>query len=74
MLQETDFTGSNLTRASFEGSDLTKATFENTTLEKANFTTSINYTINPTQNRMKGARFSQNGLSGLLNSYGLIIE
>ena len=74
ILHETDFTTTNLTQATFLNSDLRKAIFENSILEKADFTTAYNYTIDPAQNRMKGARFSTSGLSGLLTSHGIIIQ
>lgn len=74
ILHQTEFTTTNLTQASFLKSDLKKAIFENTILLKADFTTAYNYTIDPAQNRMKGARFSTAGLAGLLTLHGIIIE
>jgi uncharacterized protein YjbI with pentapeptide repeats len=73
-LQEPDFTECDLTDSLFDNCDLTRATFDNTVIEKADFRTSYNYTIDPEINRIKKARFSINGISGLLEKYDLIID
>ena len=59
--QETD-----LTSATFDNCDLTQAVFDNTILEKADFRTSFNYSIDTEINRIKKAKFSIWGISGLL--------
>jgi uncharacterized protein YjbI with pentapeptide repeats len=66
---QTDFTN-----ASFSECDLRNAIFENTILEKADFRSAINYTLDPEQNRIKGAKFSLQGLPGLLDRYKISIE
>jgi uncharacterized protein YjbI with pentapeptide repeats len=53
-----DFRGADLRRADFTGSDLSEALFLDTRLEGADFRNARNYNIHPTQNQMKGARFS----------------
>ena len=58
----------------FDNCDLSMAVFENTNLEKADFTTSYNYDIDPEKNRMKKAKFLQNGLHGLLLKYDLVVR
>lgn len=73
-LRESDFTEAELYHASFDECDLALATFVNTNLEKADFRTAFNYALNPEQNRMKGARFSQQGLAGLLDKYQIEID
>lgn len=73
-LQEADFTETDLTNASFQECNLYRAIFDHANLEKADFRTSNYYSINPETNRLKGARFSLNGLPGLLEQYGIIIE
>lgn len=73
-LQEADFTETDLTNASFQECNLYRAIFDHANLEKADFRTSNYYSINPETNRLKGARFSLNGLPGLLERYGIIIE
>lgn len=72
-LQETDFTECDLSGAVFDQCDLSKAMFENTILEKADFRTAYHYTIDPTINRIKKARFSLSGVVGLLAQYDIEI-
>jgi hypothetical protein len=43
-------------------------------LEKADFRTAFNYSINPETNRIKKAKFSKEGLNGLLDKYDIEIE
>lgn len=73
-LQEADFTKSDLTNAVFENCNLSRALFENTILENADFRTAQNYSINPAINRMRKAKFSKDGIAGLLDKYQIIIE
>lgn len=73
-LQEVDFTDCDLTQAVFENCDLSRAIFNNTNIEKADFRTSHNYSINPEVNRIKKAKFSLSGISGLLDKYDITIE
>ncbi|MHB9054800.1 MAG: pentapeptide repeat-containing protein [Paludibacteraceae bacterium] len=73
-LHETDFTESDLTSSVFENCDLSGAAFDYTILEKADFRTSFNYSIDPARNRMRKAKFSTDGISGLLNEYDIVIE
>lgn len=74
LLREVDFVDADLSSASFDGSDLQLAAFENTNLEKADLRTAFNYVINPELNKIKKAKFSLNGLPGLLNKYDIIIQ
>ncbi|UJF30238.1 pentapeptide repeat-containing protein [Kaistella sp. 97-N-M2] len=73
-LRESDFSESNLTSAVFAECDLSQAIFQNTNLEKADFRTAFYYVIDPENNRLKGARFSAAGVSGLLEKYQIKIE
>lgn len=73
-LQETDFTGADLTSATFDECDLALAAFEGTTLENTDFRSAYNFSIDPDRNRIKYARFSLAGLPGLLHKYDLGIE
>lgn len=73
-LHEVDFTDADLTGSVFENCDLARAIFENTNLEKADLRTAINYSIDPTSNKIKKAKFSASGLPGLLHKYDLVIE
>lgn len=73
-LQEVDFSGANLSMAKFDSCDLQGAIFENTNLEKTDFRTANNFSIDPEVNQVKKAKFSLQGLTGLLNKYDLDID
>ncbi len=73
-LQEVDFTESDLSNAIFDNCDLTRAIFKNTILEKANFCTSYNFSIDPEINSIKKAKFSKEGIIGLLDKYDILVE
>lgn len=73
-LHEVDFAECDLTGAVFDHCDLAGAVFDHTNLEKADFRTAYNYIIDPEMNRIKQARFSILGVSGLLAKYGIDIE
>ncbi|MFA6945248.1 MAG: pentapeptide repeat-containing protein [Pedobacter sp.] len=73
-LKETDFTECDLTNSVFENCDLTGATFDHTNLEQVDFRTSVNYSIDPVNNRIRKAKFSIMGISGLLDKYDIKIE
>ena len=44
------------------------------TLEKVDFRTAYNYAFDPASNKVKDARFSKNGIAGLLEKYEIRIE
>ncbi len=73
-LQETDFTECDLTESLFDQCDLLRARFDNTVIEKADFRTAYNYSIDPEINRIKKAKFSIHGISGLLEKYNIVID
>lgn len=73
-LRETDLAGADLSGASFVGCDLGGAVFERTVLEGADLRTAHHYSIDPANNRIRKARFSRDGLEGLLQSSGIIIS
>lgn len=73
-LQDTDFAETDLTSAMFDNCNLIQATFDNTILEKADFRTSYNYSLDPEINRIKKAKFSISGISGLLDKYDIDIK
>ena len=73
-LEEVDFTDCDLSNSVFENCDLTRAVFSNTKLEKADLQTSYNFSIDPEINRIKKAKFSLLGLSGLLEKYDIEID
>ncbi|MDZ4752114.1 MAG: pentapeptide repeat-containing protein [Flavobacteriales bacterium] len=74
LLIEVDFTEADLASVKFENCNMLKATFVNTILENADLRSAYNFSINPTTNRIKGARFSSSGLAGLLDIFLLNIE
>ncbi|HNP19454.1 MAG TPA: pentapeptide repeat-containing protein [Fulvivirga sp.] len=73
-LQEADFTEADFTESIFDNCDLANAIFSKTVLVKADFRSSFNYSIDPESNRIKKAKFSRQGLSGLLDKYQIEIE
>ena len=73
-LQEVDFTEANISSAVFDHCDLKNTIFNQTNLEKTNFVTAYNYVIHPEENRLKGAKFSKEGVIGLLSGFGVVIE
>lgn len=73
-LQETDFSEANLSSASFDQCNLTKAIFDRTNLEKADFRTAVGFSINPVENKVRKAKFSQANVIGLLGDLGVVVE
>lgn len=73
-LREVDWTACDLSGSVFENCDLQGAKFEHTIIEKVDFRTSFNYIIDPEMNRIKKARFSVAGVTGLLNKYDIEID
>lgn len=73
-LREVDFTAADLTGANLDGSDLAAAIFVDSVLEKADFRNANNYSIDPTANKVKKAKFSINGIAGLLDKFDIEIE
>lgn len=73
-LREVDFTEADLSAATFDRCDLAGATFDHTNLEQADFRTAYHHALDPENNRIRKAKFSQTGLAGLLGKYGIEIE
>lgn len=73
-LQEVDFSEADLSGSTFNNCNLSKAIFDNCNLEKVDFRTAFNYSISPERNRIKKAKFSSQGLAGLLQHYDIIID
>jgi len=73
-IQEVDFTQADLSGALFKECDLLKAVFQNTVLEKTDFRSAYNYALDPEMNRIKKAKFSREGLPGLLHKYSIDIS
>ena len=72
-LRETSFVGTHLKQSSFEKCDLQGAIFNESDLTECNFTTATNYQIDPQFNVLKKARFSLQGIPGLLEKYDIKI-
>ncbi len=70
-LKNAVFEQANLSKATFDNTDLAGAVFERTTLAEADFSTAYNYSIDPELNNIKKAKFSQDGLAGLLTRYDI---
>ena len=73
-LQEVDFTETDLTSADFDGCDLQRAIFDRSILEKVDFRTAYNFNIAAERNKLRKARFSVDGVVGLLGKYDIVIE
>lgn len=73
-LQEVDFTEAHFPKAVFDECDLSGALFDHTNLIEADFRTAHSYEINPSINQLKKAKFSRDGLAGLLQSFGITIS
>ena len=73
-LHEAEFTSTVLSKAIFDDCDLTKAVFEDTNMEKADLRSASNFSIDAERNRLKGARFSLDGLPGLLSKHQIKVE
>jgi uncharacterized protein YjbI with pentapeptide repeats len=58
----------------FSQCDLSGAIFDHTNLEKVDFRTATNFTINPSLNTLKKAKFSMPSVVGLLKNFDIIIE
>ena len=68
-LLEVDFSDSDLSEAIFKNCNLLRTTFNRTNLEKADLSTATHFSIDPENNRVNNAKFSLEGLPGLLGRY-----
>jgi uncharacterized protein YjbI with pentapeptide repeats len=73
-MKEVSFIGTNLTNSSFENCNLDNAIFNDTQLAGVDFKTAYNYKIDPEYNPMRKAKFSTQGIVGLLDKYDIKIE
>ena len=73
-LNEADFTNADISGSIFSACNFNGAKFSNTNLEKTDLRTSINFAINPLENRIKKAKFSKSELEGLLHSFDIIVD
>ncbi|MGQ2984755.1 pentapeptide repeat-containing protein [Flavobacterium sp.] len=68
-----DFMNTDLTGVLFDNCNLHKAVFVDSIANKADFSTSYNFSIDPERNKLRRARFSQDGLKGLLEKYEIVV-
>ena len=68
------FDDCKLAGADFRGVPLGRTQFSRCDLEKADFREATDYAIDPTDNRLRGARFSFPDVVALLSGFGLKIE
>ena len=73
-LKAVEFASANLRKVEFENCSLLDANFEQTNLTETDFRTAFHFTIEPTENQINKAKFSTNGLIGLLRKYNLTIQ
>ncbi len=73
-MDEVDFFAANLSNSVLKRCSLHRAIFSDTNLEKADLSTALNFSIDPDRNKIKKAKFSRMGLSGLLDKYNIIVE
>ncbi len=72
-LKEVTFSRAILAGSVFDECNLNETIFNETDLTGVNFSTAYNYIIEPELNNIKKAVFSQQGLPGLLTTYGIKI-
>jgi uncharacterized protein YjbI with pentapeptide repeats len=73
-LQNVDFSDADLTSADFTNTTFENCVFRNTNLTKADFRCASGYYIDPTLNKLKGARFSSPDVLSLLSAFDIVIE
>ncbi len=73
-MEGVDFVEADLSNAVFDNCELNAAVFEDSILEGADLRTAHNFSIDPSFNRIKKAKFSRQNIIGLLGKYGIIVE
>ena len=73
LIRESRFVESVLTEANFEHVEFERTVFHHCELGGANFLQAQGYSIDPTANRLKGARFSFPEVLGLLQGFEIKI-
>jgi uncharacterized protein YjbI with pentapeptide repeats len=73
-IHEANFTEADLSKSSFTKCDFLGTLFSNTNLSGVDFTTSYNFTLDPSMNIVKKAKFLSTNLAGLLTKFDIIIE
>lgn len=73
-MKECDLSQADCSGATFDLCDMERTVFDRTNLERADLRTAFHYRIEPDINRLTKARFSVDGIAGLLDKYDIIIE
>lgn len=73
-MESVEFQETDLSASTFNRSQLTHSHFHRSNLEQTDFREVIDYRIDPTQNRIKGAKFSLEGIHGLLEKFQIVIS
>lgn len=69
-----DFTQSDVSKCRLNNCDFMDSVFHNTNLAGVDFSNSKNFTIDPTNNNVKKAKFLSSDLAGLLTRFDIIIK
>jgi uncharacterized protein YjbI with pentapeptide repeats len=72
-LHHVNFTQADLSKCGFENCDLYEALFSGTDLSGVDLSSCINFIIDPELNRIRKAKFSLQGLPGLLQRYEISV-
>lgn len=73
-IKEVDFENTDLRLSIFDNCNLERTIFHNTNLQQADFRTAYNYILDPDANKIKAAKFSKEGLAGLLVKHQIKIS
>jgi uncharacterized protein YjbI with pentapeptide repeats len=73
-LRECYFAECDLSGAIFDNCPMNGTTFEHCDLSGADLRTAIGYSVNPLDNRIARARFSEYNLTGLVRPLGVVVE
>ncbi len=73
-LKEANFSNADISGVLFQNCSLEGTVFNKTILKDTDFTSAFNYRIDPNVNFMKKAKFSKDGLEGLLTQYDIVVE
>lgn len=73
-LIEVSFIKTIINNAIFDNCNLMGTLFNDSNISNSDFSTAYNYKIDPEFNTVKKAKFSANGLAGLLDKYDIIID
>lgn len=71
---DVDFSDTGMNGADFSDTDLSRSRFQNTDLTAADFRSARNYLLSPTENRLKGTRFTLPEAMSLLYGMDIILD